>query len=439
MKGKIFHFSSTLAIIIFMAAGINSYGQGKYLEKTYNWSYKVNSDVALDFNNYDCDLIIHTWDKSEIAYTMSVDATLKSEEDARRLDGYIDNLDFLHSVGSVKFDNRFWTSKKAVMGRKTMTLKGEKTIRFSEFKMKGELWIPEGCYLDVSSKYSEIEVGDLNGRINLDLYNDKWFGGAVNDNIQITAKYSTLEFRDMKDVKADLYNTTFEAGNIGDLSVVSKYSTFKSGDAGKVDIDAYNDKYKLRIAGDIRFIDKYSDLIAEQTGHTELDCYNSTVSITRVEDVDLKSKYGSFEFENMGNLSISSAYSDKYSIGSMKSLNILDSKYCTHRIKHLESSLYLKEGYSDKLFVESTGLLKEVTVNGKYVELEMALDKTLSYKFKADVKYPKLDINEEAMNVRIKLMEGSEMKMEATKGSETEGMLSFFVNGYEMAVTLRDL
>ena len=439
MKGKICYFYSTLAIIIFMTAGINSYGQGKYLEKTYKWSYKVNPDVALEFNNYDCDMIIHTWDKTEIAYTLTVDATLKSEEDARRLDEYIDDLNFSHSAGSVKFDMRFWTSKKAVMGKKTMTLKGEKTIRFSEFKMKGELWIPESCYLDVSSKYSEIEVGDLNGRINLDLYNDKWFGGAVNDNIQITAKYSTLEFTDMKDIKADLYNTTFEAGNIGDLSIVSKYSNFKAGDAGKVDIDAYNDKYSLGKAGDIRFIDKYSDLIAVQSGYTELDCYNSTVIINRLEDLDLRSKYGSFEFERMGNLNIASAYSDKYSIDSLNSLNITDSKYGVYRIDHLERSLFLKVGYSDKFYVESAGMLKEVKVNGKYVVVEMALDKELSYRFKADVKYPKFDINEEAMNVRIKVKEGSGLKMEATKGTESEGMPSFFVNGYEMAVTLTDL
>lgn len=438
MKGKYINFYSIITIVTCLVMGVNGYGQKKNLEKSYEWSYQVNPDASFTFNNYDCDLIIHTWDKSEIAYTLAVDATLKSEEDASRLDAYIEKLEFSHAAGSVKFDNRFWTSKKAVLGKKTMTLKGEKTIRFSEFKMKGELWIPENCRLDISSKYSEIEVGDLNGRLNLDLYNDNWYGGVVKGNTQIAAKYSTLEFRDMNDVKADLYNSTLEAGNIGNLNVVSKYSKIKAGDAAKVDIDSYNDKYSLAICGDIRFIDKYSDLIAERSGHLELDCYNSTLTITQVEDVDLKSKYGSFEIEQMGNLNISSAYSDKYAIGTVKTLNILDSKYCTYRIDRLESSLYLEEGYSDKLYVESTGQLKEVKVNGKYVAVEMALDKELSYKFKADVKYPKFDLDEEAMNVRIKLKEGSQLKMEATKGAESEGMTSFFVNGYEMAITLTD-
>ncbi|RLD71963.1 MAG: hypothetical protein DRI98_03605 [Bacteroidetes bacterium] len=438
MKGMKAYIYSILAIILCLAMGMDGYGQGKKLEKTYRWIYQVNEDVNFAFENYDCNLTIHTWDKPEIEYVMTVDATLKSEEDARRLDEYIMDLKFSNSTSSVHIDNRFWTSKKAIMGRKTMTLKGARTIRFSEFKMKGEMWIPENSNLNLTSKYSEIEVGDLNGRVSIDLYNDKLYGGLVNSNIKIAAKYSTLEFTDMKDINADIYNTTVEAGDIGSLSIVSKYSKFKVGNAGKVDVDAYNDKYTFGTTGDIRFIDKYSDLRAEQTGHTELDCYNSTVIISRVEDVDLISKYGTYEFKEARNLNIATAYTDKYSVDSLGTLNIADSKYGVFKIAHLERSLLLNEGYSDKVFVTKTGNLKEVKVNGKYVVLEMALDKDYSYRFKANVKYPEFDINEESMNVRKKIKESSELEMEAIKGTESEGMPSFFVNGYDMAITLTE-
>jgi len=438
MNGRRSYFFSITAILCCLTLGLNGYGQSKEIEKTYRWSYAVNQDVNFSFNNYDCDLIIHTWDKPEISYSMTVDATLRSAEDARRLDAYIDDLNFSHSAGSAKFNNRFWSSKKTVMGRKTMTLKGERTIRFTEFKMKGELWIPVNASLNLSSKYSVIEVEDLNGRVSLDLYNDKLYGKQVNSAMLLAAKYSTLEFSETKDIKADLYNTTLEAGDVGSLNIVSKYSRFKAGDAGTVDIDAYNDKYYLGRAGDIRFIDKYSDLTALQTGYTELDCYNSTVHIARMEDVDLKSKYGSYEFKKARNLNISSAYSDKFLIDSLKTLNVADTKYGVFKIDHLESSLLLDEGYSDKLFVKESGNLRGVKLNGKYMLLEMAVDKALSFRFQANVKYPKFDIHEESMVVRKKIMDGSAMEMEALKGQEKEGMPSFFVNGYEMAVILTE-
>lgn len=438
MKTRNTYFYRALGIILLLALMHHVSGQDRKLEKTYSWKQKVNEHVNFTFNNYDCDLVIHTWDKAEIAYSMSVDATLKTGEDAGRLDAYIEELEFSDSNGGVKFDNRFWTSKKVLMGRKTMTLKGEKTIPFSEFNMKGEMWIPENCRLILMSKYSEIMADDLNGRVSLDLYNDKLFGGFVNNNIDIRAQYSTLEFKDMKNVKIDFYNTDMEAGVIGNLDAVSKYSNFKSGNAGKITIDSYNDKYSFGNTGDIKFINKYSDLKALNSGYITLDSYNGTVSFTLVEDIDLQSKYGKYEIGEARNLNIISAYNDSYKIGKLNALNVTESKYGVYKIDHLESSFVLAEGYSDKFYVSGTGAFKGMKLNGKYIQLEMALDKDLNYSFQANVKYPKFDINEEAMDVKIKIREGSDLQMEAIKGAKSEGMPSFFVNGYEMAVTLTE-
>ena len=438
MKQKKAYFYSIFAVAICLTIGVNGYGQQKKIEKTYKWTYKVNEDVKITFSNYDSDLVIHTWDKKEIAYDMSVKATLKTEEDARRLDTYLEELEFSHSAGSVQIDSRYWTSKKAVMGRKTITLKGAKTVRFSEYKMKGEIWVPENCRLVLRSKYSEIQAKNVKGVLSLDLYNDKWYGGDVNTAINITAKYSNLEFEEMKDVEADLYNCDVEAGKIGSLNAVSKYSNFHVGDAGKVVIDAYNDKYSFGNTGDIKFTDKYSDLKALNAGRIELDCYNSTVDVILAEDIYLKSKYGKYKLEGAVNLNVTSAYNDKFEINKLNSLSIDASKYSVVKLEHLERSLLLKDGYSDKFYIKNVGSLNEVKLNGKYVVLEMALAKELSYRFEANVKYPKFDIPEEDMNTRIKIKEGSDLEMKAIKGVESEGMPSFFVNGYDMAVTLTE-
>ena len=438
MKAMKTYFYSALALTLFLAMGLDGFGQGNKVEKTFQWKYKVDESVKFTFNNYNCDLIIHTWDKPEVEYKMAVDATLNSAEEARELEDFINKLEFSHSTSSLEFDNRFWTSKKTVMGRSTITLKGGGKLRFKEFKTKGEMWIPEACILDLQSKYSEINLDDINGRLSLDLYNDKLYGGTVNSSLKIAAKYSTLEFKNVKDIDADLYNTNIETGDAGDLDIVSKYSDFRSGNVGKVTIDAYNDKYSFENTGDIKFTDKYSDLNAKISGHIRLDCYNSTVNLVSAQDVELTSKYGKYAIEGARNLNIATSYNDNYKMGSLHSLNISESKYGIYKVNHLESSLLLKDGYSDKFFVTKTGNFKEVKIVGKYIVVEMALDKDLSYRFKANVKYPKFEINEEAMNIRVKIKEGSDLQMEAIKGQEREGMPAFFVNGYEMAITLID-
>lgn len=439
MKWMKAFFFSAIVISLCLFTGPDTYGQGRNIEKSYKWNTSVDAGGRFTFSNYDCDLIIHAWDKPEIAYQMSVHAVLKTEEDASRLNNYIENLEFSHSSGSIRFNNRFWTSKKNVLGKKTMTLKGEKTIRLSEFKMKGELWIPENCQLILQSKYSEITVADLNGRVQLDLYNDKVYGGSMSGNIKIKAKYGSLEFTKMKDIEADLYNTDFEAGEIGSLLAESKYSTFRAVNAGKIDINAYNDKYFFGHTGDIKFTDKYSDLTASKSGHVQLDCYTSSVNITRLGDLDISmSKYGKYRIGLARKLNISSTYNDKFEIDSLGTLNVSESKYGVYKVGRLEQSLVLKDGYSDKLFILSSGDFQGMKVNGKYIDVEMALDTHLSFRFNANVKYGKFDINEDSMLVRRKIKDGSVLEMEAIKGVEAEEMPAFVVNGYEMKVTLSD-
>ena len=85
---KAYFFRIFIASLI-LANGHLGFGQGKSIQKTFDWNYKVNGNESFTFNNYDCDLIIHTWDKNEIEYEMTVDAKLQSEEEAERLNKYI--------------------------------------------------------------------------------------------------------------------------------------------------------------------------------------------------------------------------------------------------------------------------------------------------------------------------------------------------------------
>lgn len=432
------YFYSALMISLFLLLSAESSGQGRKIDKTYQWKTQVHESVICKFSNYNCDLIIHTWDQSAIEYKMTVNATLRTEEGAATLDEYLDHLEFSPSEGSVRFDNRFWSSKKTVRGNATLTLKGGGKLRFTEFNMKGELWIPKSCLLDLVSKYSEISMDDIQGRLTLDLYNDKLYGAAVNGPLTLKAKYSTLEFSHMKDIEADLYNTSMETGDVGDLKVVSKYSDVRTGNTGKVDIDAYNDKYIFENTGDIRFTDKYSDLKAGIAGQLRLDCYNSTVDLDRAGDVELASKYGKYTIQEVRNLNISSAYNDNLKMQTLQAMDIRESKYGTYRVDFLDRSLILEDGYSDKFLIGETGDFKELKLDGKYIDLEMTLDRELSYRFEADVNYPSFNINEESMNVTSRIKEGSNLQMKAVRGRESDQMAAFFVHGYEIALTLSE-
>ena len=344
-------------VVVFLCAGLASSvsASGPDLNKTYTWKYSINKDAHVAFDNYDCNLIIHTWDKSETEYHLTVDAKTRSDEDAAVLDNYLQNLKFSNSQASVSFHDSFWQTRTNIMGKTTMEIEGGKKIALTEIKIKGELWIPVTCRFELGSKYSEVNMEDFSGLLYLDLYNDNFFGANVKGKSDIKDKYSTIEFKDMKDISADLYNSKLEAGNTGDLKIETKYSKVTIASSGNLDVNSYNDNYTIAKTGDITFVEKYSDLKTESSGQLSLDCYEGSVIIKEAKDIDITSKYADFQFDIAGNIAVASAYNDKLAAGKLTSLKISDSKYCSYRIDEMVTSLTEADGYEDKFMIRKTG------------------------------------------------------------------------------------
>jgi hypothetical protein len=432
-------FFSTLIIVLVTGYSSVLSGSGKDLQKTYTWKYNVNRDATVAMNNYDCNLTIHVWDKAEAEYHLMVDAETRSDEDAAALDLYLQNLKFSNTTASVKFENTIWESRNSIMGKTTIILKGGKKVYLSEISMKGELWIPSGCKFQLDSKYSEINLENFGGQLFMDLYNDVLYAGNVLGRTEIDDKYSTMEFKEMRDIKAVLYNSKIEATGMGNLIVDSKYSKITSGVAGDLEIESYNDKYNFTRTGDLTFSAKYSDIKTESSGQIVLDCYEGTIILREVKDVKLNSKYADFHFVAAGNITVISAYNDKLEAGKINSLKITESKYCSYRVEELVNSVSESDGYEDKFTILKTGQdFREFRISGKYIEASLNVPATMDYKFRAKITYPKLEMNESQLKSKTKIIEGSNLEYDAVKGVEKDGMPLIEVNGYEMGLKITE-
>jgi len=428
-------------VVMFLYTGMVSAvsDSGTDLNKTYTWKYNINKDARVLFDNYECNFTIHTWDKGETEFHLTVDAKIKSDEDATVLDKYLQNLKFSNSQTSVSFRNSFWETRTNIMGNTTIKLEGGEKIALTDIKMKGELWIPAACRFELSSKYSEINMEDFSGQLFLDLYNDNFFGATVKGKTGIKDKYSTIEFKDMKDINVDLYNSKLEAGNTGDMKIESKYSKVTTASSGTLDINSYNDKYSIPKTGDITFVAKYSDLKTETSGQISLDCYEGSVIIKEAKDIKITSKYADFQFDVAGNISVASSYNDKLAAGKLTSLKISDSKYCSYKIDEMINSLTEADGYEDKFMIRRTGQeFRELRINGKYADISFSLPKTVDFRFRANITYPKLDMDESQFKVRTKTSEDSRLEYDAIKGTDKEGMPVIEVNGYEMSLKITE-
>jgi hypothetical protein len=432
-------FNTALLLLLTGGLSCQAIASGKGVQKTYTWNYKVNADAKVEANNYDCDIVIHTWDKNEAEYRLTIDMEARSEGDAEALDNYLSNMVFNHSASNVSFDNRFWDNRNNILGRMTMKLKNGRNINLSSFDMKGEVWIPKGCSFTFSSKYSEINMEDFSGPLNIDLYNDKFYGGNLEGKAELTDKYSTIEFNNISDMQANLYNSRLDGGNCGNLNIGSKYSriTFKS--SGNLEIDGYNDKYNFTRTGDITIVAKYTDLQAESSGNSDISYYEGTVKIGTVKDLKINSKYADYDFDVAGDCRISSSYNDRLTAGKLTSLAINESKYCSYKVDDLGSSLTENEGYNDKFSIGAVGNnFSKFRVNGKYLDATLNMPKSMDYRFKANITYADLDINEASFKPLVKIINSSKVEYDAVKGTEKEGMPLVEANGYQVSLKIKE-
>lgn len=432
-------FSAVILLVCSAAISFAS-GAAATIQKTYSWKYNINKDGNIVLDNYDCNIVIHTWDKAETEYHLIVDATPRSESDAAALDNYINNLKFQSSASSVKFYNTFWENRNNIFGRMTMRLNGGQEIALSEFKMKAELWIPAACRFELIAKYSEINLEDLTGALKLDLYNDNLSAGNVSGALTLDDKYSTMEFKDISDLKATLYSSKFESGKAGVINVDTKYTRFVAASCSGLTVESYNDKYSIPLTGDVSFTAKYSDLRTVKSGKVKLDCYEGSVAITEAKDLTINTKYADFQIGKAENITIGSSYNDKLTADVIKSLSANDSKYCNYRVGQLLNTFSISDGYEDKINIAKVGQeFAGININGKYTEVNLALPENLGYRFKAKITYPKLDINESSFKPLVKIKDDSNLEYDAVKGNPKDGKPVIEVNGYQMALKITEI
>lgn len=412
--------------------------QGKNtLERNFTWKYDLGKEGTLKLNNYDCDLVVHAWDKAETEMKLEVIAEMRNQEDVKELEGFIKKLAFDNSPARVEFNTRFWESKKNIMGRKTIKLKRGKTMVYRKLKVKAEVWMPATADLNLVSKYSNIYMDMISGDIKLKLYNDNITGSTVEGRMDIDAKYSDIEFKDCREVYASLYDSDMITGNTADATYLTKYSGITSKSVRNLDIDSYNDKFKFDHCGDISMLSKYSYLTTADAGKVKIDSYEGGFELGECVNLEVKSKYTEFLTAGIEDMIVESSYSSKFNITTARSVTVRESKYTTYNLAVLKESFILDNGYEDKVILDRLQPeFKTISLDGKYIKCETGIADNISYRFKANIKYPHLNLEKADLTTRIKIKESSDLEFEAFRGIESESLPLIKLSGYEITFTI---
>jgi len=411
--------------------------------KKYEWNFDVDKNASIEFRNYDCNVVIESSSNNKVRFEMQIDVEAKEQADIDVLNSYLESMTFPARRDRVKLETMFWDNRNSdnTMGGKVikMKLKNGNSIKLSEFKINATLQIPPTALLDLSTKYSKIELTDVQN-LTLNSYDDKIYGNNVSREANIKAKYSDLEFLAFGQTRMDIYDCNFTAEKTDDLTIQSKYSDIRVNQTGNLDIEGYDDNMTFKNTGDIKINSKYSDLSADISGNLTLNVYDSNFEIEEIGNLTiLESKYSEYKLNEAGTVNIATAYDDNYKIDKLISLSVNNTKYSDFIHNDLEKSFKILEGYDDNIVIHNaSSSFSYLDINSKYGDIDLTIPGAMSLKIDWNTKYGKIDLDESKFTTKIKIKDNSQYEYQGIKGVESENMPFVKVRGYDVKMNLTD-
>ena len=158
---------------------------------------------------------------------------------------------------------------------------------------------------EVNSKYSEVELGNNSGNLNIQSFDDKWKAGRVTGDFKFNGKYSEFEFETLSKAEGSNFDGEIKANSIDKLTLKSsKYSKYKIDELGElIGYAIFDDDYEIGNVESIEVSDsKYSSYKIEglKDAFTSENAFDDNIRIdeisTNFEKIYMQGKYTKMDF-----------------------------------------------------------------------------------------------------------------------------------------------
>jgi hypothetical protein len=327
-----------VATFLLISLAINAQNE---VTKDYHKEYTAKKGTTLDLNNRYGNIVVATSATDQVVIDVKVTVRYPNKEKAERLLSYID-------VQFTESDDRI-SAKTVIDNKFSFTGWGGDSRRFTiNYNVK----MPESMDIDLTNRYGDTDLDDLNGLVNLDI------------------KYG------------DLSASKLARGNEKPLN--SLYLAYGKGtidEAGWLDAT-------IRYCGNFT-LSKSQALL--------LDSRYSTLHIGKISSVVADSKYDKLNIETINNLVLNSGYAD-INIGT------------------LEKKLEFEGGYGSLSIDRVPAGFESLDVQSRYIGVRMGIDESASYNLDARVSYGGLKFNDENFQNRKRIIGNNSSEVSGTVG-----------------------
>ncbi len=239
-----------LAIVLSLITYNVKAGKEKFVKKINN-EYAINKDALLSVSNKYGDINCINWDKNVIAIDVTITVVARNKEKA---DDIFDRINIKISGSKSKVE-----AVTEISNSSCSWDNGKFTIDY-------DIKMPKTVNLDILNKYGCIFIEEVTGETDITIkYGDLQVEKLLNENNNITVKYS---------------NASFDFLEAGKLEI--KYSDLEIDHSNKLNIET-----------------RFSDVKIDNTGYISFDSGYDDVEIDKVSEIYNESKFSSFEINRL--------------------------------------------------------------------------------------------------------------------------------------------
>lgn len=392
--------SKIILAFVFLITTINL--SAKERRETFEKTYNLSKTGDFIFSCYDTDLKVNTWNKNEVKLTGEILIQGGDEDDQQKLIEVFQNPEVLQSPNSLKIETNLAKNTVVIGFIKTITLVDGKKIRVDKYKVNYELWIPESVAFKLKSKYNNIDIATLTGKIDFDLYDVDLTMLSFGKDSKMQMKYSSAAIGKGGDAILDIYDSEIEAKEMNNVELVSKYSEIEIESINTLDFISYDDDIKIGKINSLKTEAKYSNYrIDGNLKNCIVDFYDSDISIGNVDQLVFSAKYSSLEAGNVKSAKINVLYDSKIELGIVDEFICMESKYDEMELDAITKSLHLNSAYSLELRIDkATASLEEFYGDFKYGSIDVSLDPSLEFNIDFNTTYGDVDFPKDRIKVR---------------------------------------
>jgi len=328
--------------------GISATAGGGEFTKTIKETFAIEANTRIEAVNKHGDMQVHTWDKNEVSFEVTVTVEAKTEADAQDELERIE-VEFTNIPGVVRAET-VWEEKE-----------NKKRWSFFDWSSWGNwngwedgnkirvdyaIYMPAANVVDLSNKYGNVTFPTLENDAKFTVKYGNMTGERVGGSLNLEMGYGDADVQSVG----------------GESQVYVKYGKFRGETLQSVDIDSKYSKIYLENTHDIRTNSKYD--------HYKLGEINNLRS---------DGKYDDFEIDKANNIEIDSKYSD-YQIREMTGEGDFDMEYGDAKVKNMGKNfgtLQIDGSYADFTFYMCCDAAYDVDAESSYGDLDFSDERHL--------------------------------------------------------------